>query len=157
MYTDGSASAAIRDGGAGILIILTSGRSEKISIPTGKHCTNYRAEVEAILQATIAIEDCREDCPNVVILTDALSVLQALGNSKIPALSKALSSLSRNRKLCLQWIPAHCGVPGNETADRLAKLGATGEQPTNAITHEERSTMIKTLMKPKTANDDFHT
>ncbi|XP_066905247.1 uncharacterized protein [Halyomorpha halys] len=25
----------------------------------------------------------------------------------------------------MQWIPAHCGIPGNEEADRLARLGAS--------------------------------
>jgi len=92
----------------------------------------------------------------VVILTDALSVLQALGNSKLPVMSRAPNKLSRNIIVSLQWIPAHCGVPGNETADRLAKLGARGDQPTNAITYEEKTTVIKSLLKPKTANDDYH-
>jgi len=156
VYTDGSATAAIKDGGAGVFITHISGRSESISLPTGKHCTNYRAEVEAILQATSSIEESCENCSNVVIFTDALSVLQALGNSKLPSMSRALDQLSRNKVVSLQWIPAHCGVPGNETADRLAKLGATGNQPITAVTHEEKATTVKTLMKPKTPKDDYH-
>ncbi|XP_045210549.2 ribonuclease H-like [Mercenaria mercenaria] len=124
VFTDGSASAAIKGGGAGIFILYTSGRSETNSIPTGRHCTNYRAEVEAIKQAIKLIEESPESCPNVIIFTDALSVLQALENSKQTSISRVLFSLCKTRAVSLQWIPAHCGVPGNENADRLVKLGA---------------------------------
>jgi len=59
-----------------------------------------------------------------VFLTDALSVLQALTNNTLPHLANALQLLSNNCRVALQWIPAHCGVPGNEQADTLAKQGA---------------------------------
>ncbi|XP_053398058.1 uncharacterized protein LOC128556571 [Mercenaria mercenaria] len=156
VYTDGSASAAIKDGGDGIFILYTSGRSETNSIPTGRHCTNYRAKVEAIKQAIKLTEESPESCPNVVIFTDALSVLQALVNSKQSSISRALFSLCKTRVVSLQWIPAHCGVPGNENADRLAKLGATDNRPQNAITQEEKVTMIKALTKPRPTKDDYH-
>ena len=29
----------------------------------------------------------------------------------------------------MQWIPSHCGIPGNEKADQLAKEGAAEDQP----------------------------
>ena len=48
MYTNGYSSAAIKDGVAGVFISHITGRSETVSKPTGKHCTNYRAEAEAI-------------------------------------------------------------------------------------------------------------
>ena len=63
VYTDGSATAAIQDGGAGFFIIYTTGRSEAVSIPKGKLYSNYKAEVEAILQSARIIEESAEDCP----------------------------------------------------------------------------------------------
>ena len=63
-----------------------------------------------------------------VFLTDALSVGQALINNKLPHLAKAFQLLSNNYGVALQWIPAQCGVPGNEQADTLAKQGAQTEQ-----------------------------
>ncbi|XP_053405048.1 ribonuclease H-like [Mercenaria mercenaria] len=156
VYTEGSASAAIKDGGADIFILHTSGRSETNIIPTGRHCTNYRAKVEAIIQAIKLIEESPESSPNAVIFTDALSVLQALENSKQTSISRELFSQCKTRVASLQWIPAHRGVPGNENADRLAKLGATDNKPQNAITHEEKATMIKALTKPRLTKDDYH-
>ena len=38
----------------------------------------------------------------------------------------------------LQWIPAHCGIPGNKQADILAKEGARGEQHVNNVSFSER-------------------
>ena len=48
VYTDGSATKAITDGSAGIIIQYPSGAIQTASSATGKHCTNYRAETEAL-------------------------------------------------------------------------------------------------------------
>ncbi|XP_060604706.1 ribonuclease H-like [Ruditapes philippinarum] len=133
IYTDGSATAAIKDGGAGIYIQHTNGKSDTVSVATGKYCTNYKAEYEAIMTALKVIEESPEDCPQIVILTDALSVLQALEHHQLPELSEVLSRMSQTRQIARQWIPAHCGIPGNEKADKLAKLGAEGDQHMNHI------------------------
>jgi len=84
--------------------------------------------VEAILQATLSVENSEESCPNMVIFADALSVLQAFGNETLQTMSMALGNLSKKRVVSLQRIPAHSGVPGKESADILAKLGAIGNQ-----------------------------
>ena len=73
VYTDGSATKAITDGGAGIIIQYPSGATQTARSATGKHCTNYRAETEA----SILVKDCLEPCSPTVFLTDAVSVLEA--------------------------------------------------------------------------------
>ena len=66
-------------------------------------------------------------CPQVVFLTDALLVLEAFENDKLPDIENSLYN-SEIKKVVLQWVPSHCGIPGNEEADRLAKKGAQKEQ-----------------------------
>ena len=81
---------------------------------------------------------------NVVLLTDALRILQAL-QSKINTdrndLSVALTSLCRSHAVPLQWIP--CNIPGNEAADSLAKEGTTRKQVDRSISYREVKTIIK--------------
>ena len=76
------------------------------------------------------MEDSTIEPSDVVIFTDCLSSLQAVENWK----NKPSKLMEKLLKLChdvrslygieitLQWIPAHCGIFGNEKADQLAKV-----------------------------------
>ena len=124
-YTDGSAKEATTDGGGGIYIEWPNGLSQRMSIPTGKYSSNYRAESEALIEAATALRNHRDTYDSkVVLLTDAKSVLQALENSKKTDhnnLKKALMDLQTSARIVLQWITA---IFGNEVADELAKKGS---------------------------------
>ena len=132
-------------------------RTESLSErAAGRHCSNYRAETEAIIQAASIVQASDHDCKQVVFLSDALSVLQAYQNHKLPNLTKALQQVATTRRAVLQWIPAHCGILGNEQADILAKEGARGEQHVNNVSFSEKKTLIRALTKPKLQRDDYH-
>ena len=76
VYTDGSATAAVKNGGAGILIQTPEGHKLEYGIATGKHCTNYSAECQALIHAVNKVKTLNNsDCQQVVFLSDAKSVL----------------------------------------------------------------------------------
>ena len=156
MYTDGSATNAIRDGGARSIIYLQGGQQIENSAATGKHCTNYGAEVKALEQGAKAIDDLTDQTTDVVFLTDSRSALDALHNQSEPHLSRILHSILGKRRVVLQWIPAHCGINGNEMADKLAKKGATLTQHDNPITFAEKKRIIKHSFKTKKIHDNYH-
>ena len=52
------------------------------SIPTGRHSTNYKAEAAAIEEAVSLLHTPKSYNKNIVLLSDAKSVLQALHNPR---------------------------------------------------------------------------
>ena len=137
VYTDGSATNAIGDSGAGSTIYLQGGQQIKHSVATGKHCTNYGAEIKALEQGAKAIDDLTDQTTDVLFITDSRFALDALHNQSEPHLSRIVNSILEKR-VVLQWIPAHCGINGNEIADKLAEKGAAMTQHDNPITIAEK-------------------
>ena len=125
-YTDGSAAEATRNGGGGVYIRYND-EIAQITIATGKYSTNFKAEAEALKKASAEIRNNLPPTkPNVVIFTDALSVLSKLQNPRQKDLNEVETALvdpAAQTNLILQWIPAHCWIQGNEKADRLAREG----------------------------------
>ena len=149
VFTDGSAENAVRNGGNGAYIHRPDGTTSSLSIPAGDLSSNYRAEVHALKAATehLIEEDCNQQ--NIVLLSDSLSALQSLTNGptdlRTQQLHNSLRTLSDNDKVVLQWVPAHVGIAGKETADRLAKAAAKLPQPHFSTSYKE----VKTLLKQK--------
>ena len=145
VYTDGSATNAVANGGAGVSISTPEGNKLEQAIATGYHCTNYAAEIKALEHAADKIKDIQSTYHQVAIYTDAKSVLEALNGDKLPVLRKKLSN--GFLRMTLQWIPAHCGVPGNECADKLAKQGAKEPQFDHSVTFQEKKTILKAALR----------
>ena len=156
VFTDGSATNVVTNGGAGILVHFPGGQKPSASMAVGKHCSNYRAETEAFIQGASIVQASDHDCKQVVFLSDALSVLQAYQSHKFQNLTKALQQVAATRRADLQWIPAHCGISGNEQADMLAKEGARREQHANNVSFSEKRTVIRALTMIRSQWDDYH-
>ena len=125
---------------------------------TGKYCTNYDAEVKALEQGTQAVIDPTDtNSEDVVFLTDSRSVLDSLAGHGEHNLRRKLYSILEQRRVVLQWIPAHCGIKGNEHADRLAKQGANMEQEKLPITLKQKKTILKNTFRAQKIPDDYHT
>ena len=114
------------------------------------------AEVKALEQGAKAIDDLTDQTTDVVFLTDSRSALDALHDQSEPHLSRILHSKLEKRRVLLQWIPAHCGMNGNEMADKLAKKGAAMTQHDRPITLAENKTTIKHCFKMRKIPDNYH-
>ena len=97
------------------------------------------------MQAASTVQTSDNNSHQVVFLSDALSVLQAFQNNKLQHLIEALQKVACDRRVVLKGFPAHCGVPRNELADRLAMQGAREEQPENSNSYSEIHSIIRTL------------
>ena len=132
--------------GYGILLEFPDGTRQEFCDSCGTNCSNYEAEAAAIKTATELIHQKLElqeiEPANLIIFSDSLSVLDALKsmsfeNTEIRKTAQALHNLivAYQIQIILQCIPGHCGLPGNESADRLAKAGASQPQKDRPCSH----------------------
>ena len=83
---------------------------------------------------------------NIAIFTGSLSALQALNSADpdqmIQGLHSSLFKLRAQFPVSLQSMPAHVELTGDETPDRLAKIGSQALQTQNPVTYREVKTLL---------------
>jgi ribonuclease HI len=120
-FTDGS---RIPSGtGCGIFGVRPN---RSLGFSLGKFATVFQTEIYAILQCVH--ENIRRAYRNkrILIFSDSQEALRALDGPKVTSnlvaeCLNALSVLAGQNEVILAWVPSHCGIPGNEEADRLAR------------------------------------
>ena len=124
-YTDGSKM----DNHAGFGFQVRVKHAEKINNSTylGNIATVFQAEVMAITTAAKSLINVKNQ--EIIIRSDSQSAILAINSniihsSIVEECIKSLNRLGEKNSVTLQWIKAHCGHAGNESADRNAKQGS---------------------------------
>ena len=117
----------------------------------GPNHTSFDGELRAIATALNELICRSSSFAKVVILSDSQAAISSIGNYIQPPINnyvldsrRIIKSLTQlNKAVALQWIPAHCGITGNEAADFLAKKATNILQATsNKIPFHRAATNI---------------
>ena len=130
-WTDGSVPFPFGKGSCGIFAhCFLCGIEATLSFSEGSVCSSFFAEACAILHALCWSLQHQQVCHlSSYLLSDSRSVLATPSSPRSFLLSQTLwqiwqelSSLSCSIRL--QWVSGHLFLPGNDTADELARRGA---------------------------------
>ena len=148
IYTDGSASAGLWDGGSAA--VITTGDPETPTVlatimAKGSAITcSTEEEVAALQLAKSWIEENAPANSKVLICTDSNALCKALENpdlGEIATMKRALEKLPAD--IHITWVPAHVNVPGNELADQAAKQATQLDAPTRGISFSAAKQLIR--------------
>jgi ribonuclease HI len=90
---------------------------------------NIQTKIHAILQC--ACDNIRRSYRHkrILIFSDSQAALKELSSPNVTLglvaeCLDAVSALASRNKVTLIWVPGHCGIPGNDKADKLARQEA---------------------------------
>ena len=148
IYTDGS---KLRTGSVSAAMYVRRG-GVSVSWLLNPHHTVMGAELYAILQALRYVAGAAGlEGTRIVILSDSKSALLAVLNTRRCSYRSFVHEIQRrlvelSGRVVLQWVPAHCGIDGNEIADSCAKLGHDNSRSTRtSLCYEEALIELRTL------------
>jgi ribonuclease HI len=125
--------------GSGIFAIRPN---RSFSFPLGGFATVFQTEIYAILQCACENKRRAYNYKQILIFSDNQAAFKALSRPKVTSGLAAecidvLSALASLNEVTLFWVPGHCGIPGNEKADKLARqasaMSLLGPEPALGI------------------------
>ena len=143
IWSEGSGERDVSRRKVGALVIIRSGESREPGDP-GSLLSSTRAERMAMRAALEEGSTVAGDLATgpVVLCTDSQAALTTVAGGPrtqttrrgATVWSSLRSITERGRRVTLLWVPAHCGIPGNEREDDLAREAASLPQKVPADT-----------------------
>ena len=154
IYTDGSLLSDSPVAGAGVFSEIFS-----FYFPVGVG-SSFDGEIAAIGVALSQLLCHLDKFTRAVVLSDSKAALLAIVSNNtltqdILDCRNYLKSLeSLEKVIVFQWVPAHCGIPGNEMADSLAKKGASIKQKfSRPLPFCTAKSLVKTAIRAQAQKD----
>ncbi|XP_020298498.1 uncharacterized protein LOC109862773, partial [Pseudomyrmex gracilis] len=136
-FTDGSLSPGSDETPPAVGFAVVSDEPDLVHYERiNSNSTIFDAEVRGVICALEYLKDF--GFPRVVIASDSLSVIMCLGSTDLRGVHSPLVYQIKELVLGLKddgvsiklvWVPGHCGVLGNEKADKYAKLSLALPEP----------------------------
>ena len=151
IYTDGSCAGGIEEGGAAAIVTTGTARTpvvlETLQKRGSRYTCSYDEERSAMLLA-LDWMNTNSRSTDAVICTDSQALVRALDNNTLDTV-EIREKLNRLKGIVnIQWVPAHCNVPGNELAYQSAKeIARSGEPAVPLISYKTSLAVINREIK----------
>ena len=133
IYVDGSSFGNPGPAGAGYVVSWGADPPHLLGARHLGVATNNVAELQAILDALKHVDGLAGDEPVFFFVDNRAAMRVAIGRvspgwagNAAAEVRSLLCRVVTARRAHFVWVPGHAGIDGNESADRVAKLGASG-------------------------------
>ena len=154
IYTDGSK----QEERVGAAAFFPDQPGEAVSARLADGSSIFSAELEGILMAIRKIKKMERRTKNFAIYIDSLSAVDAVKNkcyknSRLLKIYDLIRNIQSHVYITFVWVPAHVGILGNESVDKIAKSALTKAVRDKQICWSDLKPKINTYLNYTWQND----
>ena len=115
-------------------------------------CLTSRESLKVLVTDSVGRLSGRKEA-SAIIICDRKSLVYAISKANsadmsVIQLQVAAAVLAMSKPIVIVWAPGHCGMPGNELADRQSKLRAAETQADKSLDATTRRVLIYRFFHP---------